>query len=123
VKPGVAVRLGVPALALLLGALTGAAVAVLHAGWVWLVLGFVAAVLLIAWFRTRGSRTALALAWGVVVLRAAAPRPEGDFLIAANTQGWTLLLGSFVLLLVALVLPDRPTHRTRLVSDQHPRHT
>lgn len=100
-------RLAAVLVAAVVGATTGAAGVVLHQAWWWLAATLLAGLAGLWWFARREARVTLALAWGAVVLRAAVPRAEGDFLVAADGSGWTLLAGSVVVLLVALVLPDR----------------
>lgn len=109
--------------ACVLGAITAVAAVAVHQQWPWLLAALGAALLVIWWFGRRATRTAWALAWGAVVLRASVPRAEGDFLVAADAQGWTLLLGSLSILLVALVLPDRTPPRLSPMPGSHPTHT
>lgn len=93
--------------AALAGAATGLAAVLLHQSWVWLVAALVAALAAVWALPRRGARMALALGWGIVVLRASLGRPEGDFLVASDGSGWALLAGSFAVLMVALVLGER----------------
>lgn len=99
--------------AVLAGAATGAAGVVLHQAWWWLLVMLLAVVGGVWWLGRREARLALALASGAVVLRAAVRRPEGDYLVGADAPGWTLLAGSVIALLLALVLPDRADDRGR----------
>ncbi|KRF36725.1 hypothetical protein [Nocardioides sp. Soil805] len=88
---------------LVVGAASGLAAVLLHQhGW-GLALGLAAAVAVAA-VLPRGwwSRLAFMLGWMGAVAYATVPRPEGDYLIAANASGYALLGGSFLVLLVAL---------------------
>lgn len=80
---------------------SGLAVVVLHQSWVWLVLALVAAVAAMAALGPGSARVGFAVAWALVVLRGALTRPEGDYLVPANTRGWTLLAASLALVLAA----------------------
>lgn len=107
------IRLATVLVAALVGATTGTAGVVLHQAWWWLAALLVAAIAVVSWLTRRETRVALALASGAVVLRAAVPRAEGDYLVAADGPGWTLLAGSLVVLILALVLPDRAEDQGR----------
>ena len=87
---------------LALGLVSGIAAVVVHQSW-WLLLAFAAAGTTMVWLRPGAGRVGFAAGWGVVVLRASLPKPEGDYLVSANGAGWTLLAGSLGLLLVAMV--------------------
>lgn len=92
--------------ALVAGGVTGAAAVLLHQRWWWLAIALLATSLAVWWLPDRLPRVAWALAWGGAVLRGALSRPEGDYLVSSNALGWTLLGGSVLALLAALVLPD-----------------
>lgn len=97
--------------ALVAGAITGGAAVVLHQQWWWLLLALVVGVLAVVWLPTRAVRVVWAIAWGAAVLRGTISRPEGDYLVPANALGWSLLAGSVLVLLTALVLPDHTPRR------------
>jgi len=88
---------------LLVGAAGGVATVLLHQrGW-GLALGLVAgAASTLALPRGWWSRVAFMLGWMGAVVWAMVPRAEGDYLIPGNASGYALLVGSFVVLLVAL---------------------
>ncbi len=106
-----------------LGAAGGLAAVLLHQrGW-GLALGLAAAaVAALALPRGWWSRLAFMLGWVGAVAYATPPRPEGDYLIPANASGYTLLGGSFVLLLVALATSG-PARRSREDPGESPRPT
>ena len=88
---------------LLVGAVGGLATVLLHQrGW-GLALGLAAgAASTLALPRGWWSRVAFMLGWMGAVVWAMVPRAEGGYLIPGNTAGYALLVGSFVVLLVAL---------------------
>jgi hypothetical protein len=88
---------------LVVGAAGGLAAVLLHQrGW-GLALGLAAcAASTLALPRGWWSRVAFGLGWMGSVVWAMVPRAEGDYLIPANLWGYALLVGSFVVLLVAL---------------------
>ena len=88
--------------ALLVGLVTGAAVVLLHTAWAWLVVGALAAAVSLRWLPADGPRVAFAVGWCLPVARGVLTRPEGDYLVAANATGWTLLGLSVLVLLTAL---------------------
>lgn len=93
---------------LLAGLLTGVAGVVLHQyawGLVLAVLGSAAG----AWFLPPRwpARPAFALGWVLAVGAGTVTRPEGDYLVPADTRGVLLLGWSSVLLLAALVTARR----------------
>lgn len=96
------VRVGALLAAAVVGLCSGVAVVVLHQTWVWLLLALVAAVATMIALGPGAARVGFALAWAVVVLRGTLTRPEGDYLVPANTRGWTLLAASLVLVMAAL---------------------
>jgi len=97
--------------ALLLGGLTGVASVVVHQRWWGLALVFVAVVAATAALPRGGARLGFAGAWSAVVVRASVPRPEGDYLVPGDVQGYALLLVVPVVLLMAMltVRASRPT--------------
>lgn len=95
-------------LALLVGALSGAAGTLLHQHWWGLVLALGTGLLVLAWLPPGVARVAFALGWCVPVLRGALERPSGGLLIAADAPGWSYMAGSLVLLVAALVTVPSP---------------
>jgi hypothetical protein len=89
-------------LALLVGALSGAAGTLLHQRWWGLALALATGLVVLAWLPPGVGRVAFALGWWVPVLRGALERPAGGFLIGADAPGWSFLAGSAVLLVAAL---------------------
>lgn len=84
--------LALTACCLALGAVVGLATVVLHQTWALLVLAAAACVaVLVALPRAWWSRPAFVAGFGLLVLRALLPRPEGDFLVAADPAGYALL--------------------------------
>jgi hypothetical protein len=88
--------------ALVVGVLTGTALALLHTGWAWLVVGVLAAAATLRWLPANGPRVAFAVGWCLPVARGVLTRPEGDYLVASNAQGWSLVALSLAVLLAAL---------------------
>ncbi|MFT3874699.1 MAG: DUF6113 family protein [Nocardioides sp.] len=97
--------------ALLLGGVTGVASVVVHQRWWGLVLAVLAVLAVTAALSRGGARLAFAGAWSAVVVRASVPRPEGDYLVPGNVQGYALLLVVPVVLLMAILTfrASRPT--------------
>lgn len=89
-------------LALLVGAVSGAAGTLLHQHWWGLALALGTGVVVLAWLRPGAARLAFALGWCVPVLRGSLERPAGGFLIAADALGWSFMAGSLVLPVAAL---------------------
>ncbi len=97
-------RLATAALCLVAGAAIGVGAVVVHLWWWGLALALVGTLAgLVAvpggWWR----RLPLAVGWTAAVGVLAAPRPEGDFLIATNTNGYVLLAAAVVVLVAGLV--------------------
>lgn len=90
-------------LALLVGAVSGAAGTLLHQHWWGLALALGTGGVVLAWLPPGAVRLAFALGWCVPVLRGSLERPAGGFLIAADALGWSFMAGSLVLLVAALV--------------------
>ncbi|SEB51234.1 hypothetical protein SAMN04489844_0356 [Nocardioides exalbidus] len=88
--------------ALVVGAVSGAAGTLLHQHWWGLGLALVTGLVVLAWAPPGALRVAFALGWCVPVLRGALERPAGGFLISSDAQGWSFIAGSFVLLVAAL---------------------
>jgi hypothetical protein len=55
------------------------------------------------WSRFPATAGTYAAGWLAVLATAVAGRPEGDFAVASDVPGWTLLGSGFVMLAVALV--------------------
>lgn len=90
-------------LALLVGAVSGAAGTLLHQHWWGLGLALGTGLVVLAWLPPGVVRVAFAVGWCVPVLRGALARPAGGFLIGADAAGWSFIAGSLVLLVAALV--------------------
>ena len=88
--------------ALVVGAVSGAAGTLLHQQWWGLVLALGAGLACLAWLPPGGVRLAFATGWCGSVVRGAIERPGGGFLIASDAPGWSWLAASFVLLVGAL---------------------
>ena len=84
------------------GTVSGAAAVLVHPSWWWLALGLLTGLATLRWLRGAW-RVGFALGWGAAVVRGSLTRPEGDYLVSADPQGWTLLAGSLVLVVGALV--------------------
>lgn len=97
---------------LALGAAAGAAATLVHQHWWGLLLGLAAGALVtLALPAQWWGRLAFTAGWLAMIVRLAWPRAEGDYLISANGLGYTLLGGSFGLLLVSLATLPRPGRR------------
>lgn len=90
-------------LALVVGAVSGAAGTVLHRQWWGLALALTTGLVVLAWLPPGSVRLAFALGWWVPVLRGALSLPSGGFLIASDALGWSFLAGSGVLLVTAML--------------------
>lgn len=89
---------------LVVGLLTGASAVLLHARWWGLGLAVAGvSALLVALPRGWWTRLPVAAGWGVAVVLGAVPRGEGDFLVAGDVAGYTLLVVSAVLLLAGFL--------------------
>ena len=110
---GLVPRGGCAVALLAVGAAAGLATVLLHQrGW-GLALGLAAAAATtLALPRGWWSRVAFMLGWMGAVVWAMMPRSEGDYLIPANASGYAVLVGSFVVLLVALATSG-PTRGSR----------
>lgn len=105
---------------LLLGATTAYAAVLLHSRWWGLALGLATcACLLVALPGRWWGRSAFALGWVVVVGRASIPRGEGDYLVAADVTGYTLLVATLVVVTGSLVTLGRPSQRHRVDRGNH----
>lgn len=93
------------ALALLVaGLLTGVSAVVLHSLWWGMLLGPVAmAALLVALPRGWWTRPPAVLGWLVAVGLGSVPRREGDYLVAGDLAGYTLLAISFGFLVAGIL--------------------
>ncbi len=99
------------------GGVVGAATVVLHHEWWTLGLGVITTLVVLralppAWW----SRLAYALGWLVVLAWTVTPRPEGDYLISADAQGYLLLGLGVVLLVTAVVTLPLPRRGARSSS-------
>ena len=89
-------------LALVVGAVSGAAGTLVHQqGW-GLALAICAGLVSLSWLPPGAVRLAFAVGWCLPVVRGAVERPAGGILIASDAVGWSWLAASFVLLLAAL---------------------
>jgi hypothetical protein len=103
------------ALALLVvGALSAVAAVAVHGHWWGLALA-AAAVLaaLVAVGPGWATRLPFAAGFGLVVLRLAISTTEGDFVLAADVQGYLMLLLTLVVVVVALATLPRPGRERR----------
>lgn len=104
--------LALTASCLTLGAVVGLATVVLHQTWGLLALAAVACLAVLvalppAWW----SRPAFVAGFGLLVLRALLPRPEGDFLVAADPAGYALLGLTLGLVVTGVASTPRPGSR------------
>ncbi|MFC1417437.1 DUF6113 family protein [Streptacidiphilus cavernicola] len=60
-----------------------------------------------------------AVGWFVVLLLANAPRPEGDFLVAADLGSFVFLLGGLAIAVICATMPSPEALRTVRRSAQH----
>ena len=86
----------------LVGVVSGGAAVLVHTSWWWLALGIATALSTLRWLPP-APRVGFALGWGVAVARGSFVRPEGDYLVSGDAQGWTLIASSLVLLTGTLV--------------------
>lgn len=93
--------------AALVGAVSGAAGVLVHQLWWGLALALAAALVTTAWLPAGSLRVGFAFGWMLAVSRATLTLPGGDYLISADAAGWSLLAGSLVLLVAALVTVGR----------------
>lgn len=100
-------RLPVAVVAALVGAGTGIATVALHDWWWGLAFGAVASLLAAVAVRPGWStRLAYGLGWDGMVGWLTVKRPEGDFVVSADAQGYAVLgLGLALLLLCVATLP------------------
>lgn len=108
-----AARVPVAISLLLLGAVTGTATVVVHRTTWGLALGL-AATVLTAYALPPGWSTRLpfVLGWVAMVGWLTVPRPEGDYLVSENWQGYTMLGVGMVLLVTGLATLPRPRRAT-----------
>ena len=97
---------------LVVGAVTGIATVAVHEMAGWLALATVAT-LLTAFALPPGwwSRLAFVLGWVPMVGWLAVPRPEGDYVISEDWQGYAVLGLGLLLLVVGIATLPRPTPR------------
>lgn len=110
--PAPVLRVVLALLTLVGGAAVGLLSVVVHPTGVGIVLALLATVSSVlalppGWW----SRLPWAAGWMAVVLYASNPRPEGDYLVAADTQGY-LLLGTGLAMVVLAVVTVRGRPRT-----------
>lgn len=100
-----AVRLGCA----IVGLAAGLAAVLVHQRWWGLLLGLAAAVAYALALPGGVARLAFTLGWAGAVVSGALQRPEGDFLVAADTAGYVLLFAApaLVLVAVATLVPGR----------------
>lgn len=98
------------ALALLVaGAVTGLATVAVHDRWWGLALAVAAtAAVLVALPPGWWSRLSFALGWVGFIAWIANPRPEGDYAIGQDVEGYLLLVVAFVVLVFGVVTLPRP---------------
>ncbi|MFC6286210.1 hypothetical protein ACFP3Q_07910 [Nocardioides sp. GCM10027113] len=96
------------------GAATALATVALHQRWWGLALGAVAtAAALVALPPGAWSRLPFALGWAGLVGWVLTPRPEGDYAISADPQGYSLLGLALLVLVWAVATLPRPERRAR----------
>lgn len=88
--------------AVVVGAVSGAAGVLVHQAWWGLALGLTAALVTLAWLPAGPLRVGFAAGWLLTVSRATLTLPSGDYLIASDAAGWSFLAGSFVLVVASL---------------------
>lgn len=113
-----AARWGLGAVLLVTGTATGVAASVLHQRWWGLALG-VGSALVATGAAPAGwtGRGLFVAGWLVAVGLAVSPRAEGDYLVPADAQGYTLLGATLVLVVVVLVTLPPARSGTRGADD------
>lgn len=111
-------RVPLALLALAGGVVVGTASTLVHGLTVGLVLALVATVAAV-WALPPGwwSRLPFAAGWLLVVFYFSNPRPEGDYLVASNTEGYTLLGSGMAFLAFSIITLRPPAARPRAVED------
>ena len=106
---------------LVVGAASGLAAVAVHGRWWGLALA-TTAVLATLWALGAGWATRLPFAagFGLVVLRLAVSRPEGDFLVAGDARGYLLLLLTLLVVATAVATLPRPGERRRAGTRPEP---
>lgn len=97
-------RLGVALACLLGGGATGLAAVLVHGHWWGLPVALTATLATLValpggWWR----RLPYGAGWSVVVALSTPERPEGDYLVAADAQGYVLLAAAVVVLVASMV--------------------
>ncbi len=102
-------RLGATLLALLLGAATALCLVAVHARWWGLLLGLAATVAaVLAAPPTWWARLPYTVGWVAMLGYLLTPRPEGDYLVAQDVSGYSLLVAAVVIaVLTVATLPRR----------------
>lgn len=99
---------------LVAGAVSGVAAVAVHGRWWGLGLATVAVLAtLVALGPGWTTRLPFGLGFGLVVLRLAVARPEGDVAIAGDTRGYLVLLLTLVAVVVAVATLPRPGRERR----------
>ena len=105
-------RVPLALLLLVVGVVVGTASAVVHGTGLGITLALVATLAgLVALPPGWWSRLPYAAGWLAVVLYVSRPRPEGDYLVAADTRGY-LLLGTGMVAVAVAVVTLRPRSNT-----------
>jgi hypothetical protein len=95
---------------LLAGLATGIATVAVHQGWEELALAIAATLaVLLAAPPGLGTRVPFALGYAGAVALASVPRPEGDFLIASDAAGYTVIGTACAVLLLSLATLREPS--------------
>jgi hypothetical protein len=102
------VRVLIAVAGLVLGVATGVAVVAVHTWWWGLGLGLATTAALLAVLPRGWGRLPFGLAWVGVVWMAMTPRPEGDYAIGADAQGYLVIGAGLVLIVVAIVTSAFP---------------
>lgn len=108
---------------LVVGAVSAVAAVAVHGHWWGLALaGAAALATLVAVGPGWSTRLPFAAGFGLVVVRLAVTRPEGDFVLAADVHGYLMLALTLVVVAVALATLPRPSRdRAPGVSAPAPR--
>ena len=84
------------------GAMIGTATVLVHATWWGLPLGVLAALITSRALAGGASRLGFSLGWAAVVGYWSVPQPAGDYLVAGDLSGYTLLITAAILIVSAL---------------------
>lgn len=109
---------------LLAGAVTALATVAVHQRWWGLLLGAVATGLaLVALAPGWSTRLPFGLGWATLVGWVSPPRPEGDYVISSNPQGYALLVVALLVLVLSVATLPRRRRGSPAESERAPRMT